>query len=116
VDPCLFVAAVIIDSSIVISACKPHCDWVAVGQIVVDALRPDSYGAPTVAVALGALVVGHAFWQDYNHKVGWWGAPLDAVRRAVGEDGAPPPHWKEMTRAIGTPVREHAACVAIPAY
>ena len=72
-------------------------------------------------------------------REGWWGAALAAVRAAVMRDDAeesweegdddeeddPPPArapaaealaWRDVTKAVGTPVRTGAACLRLPQY
>jgi hypothetical protein len=67
-----------------------------------------------------SVVIGHAFWREDNvrdrSRVGWWGAALAAVRAAVMRDDADALVWRDVTKAVGTPVREGAACVHPPQY
>ena len=56
----------------------------------------------------GSVIDGMAGW--------WWAASLAVVRDAVMRDGAAAPEWRVATRAVGTPVREGAACVRLPQY
>ena len=125
----LLVAAYVDDSHIVLRGCRPRAAWVDLGTIRVEDLGVEISAPPTVAYcrlptfAPGGeemVVVSHSFWTDDDHSirsyVGWWGAPLQAVRRAVHEDAAAQLEWRSVRNAVGTPVREHAACVRIPVY
>ena len=61
--------------------------------------------------------VSDGFWVPrHRSRVGWWGAALAAVRAAVMRDDADALAWRDVTKAVGTPVREGAACVQLPHY
>jgi hypothetical protein len=118
-------------SYLAVRGCRPRGAWVDLACIEVDELPPESYSGPTVAVCAlpsatastqfeSSVVIGHTFWQEdhgrHRSRVGWWGAALAAVRAAVMRNDADVLAWRDVTKAVGTPVREGAACVQLPHY
>ena len=110
---------------VVVRACRSRGAWLDLGTFDIKGLQAETCSPPTVAASrlrLGAdgdeaVVVGHSFWDEgKTPHVGWWGAPLQAVQRAVQGGTAEALEWRSVRTAVGTSVRERAACVLLPVY
>ena len=114
----VFVAATVgYKKGLVLFGCRPYGVWVGLGRIPNPGERMSpELDNPTLALVGTRLVVGVAFSDmEDESKVGWWGVAIEDARRAVCVDGVEAPVWENVTKLVGTPLRQ-CACIRLPVY
>ena len=125
----LVLAAYVDGEHVAVYGSRPGGPWVPLGSIGVTGLNADIHARSILASchlpspACGGeetVVVGHAFWVEEGEairsQVGWWGAPLDALRRIVLDGGNLDLEWRDVRTLIKTHLREGAVCTRLPVY
>jgi len=120
----LFLVAAVVGDDVKCFACHPNCDWVDVGSLThPELLHAEGCQPPTIALLSDTVLVSAVFWDDddddgigLSSSVGWRSAKISELEHCVNTTGAAPPEWCDVTREVGTPVREGCAAVVIPRY